>query len=214
MKLLGLFLLLASCEIQLELGRVAATGNATDAPVDAGTGGGLRDAGSSDVGFVDAGFTDAGFFDGGQADGGGPAVEMRTLTVNPTPIVTCADSLGGREAEFTGIRAADLGFEGGSLLYRMSSTSVVLEGDLLTPVFERSRLVLEDGLFPDQPAGTFVLAVPIQGPAGPLESTVNVAAIYVDTLQTPPAGEAGFQYETPSADGACFVSFPFSLQPE
>jgi hypothetical protein len=170
--------------------------------IDAGTGDGSDPASfDAGIGLTDAGLTDA-----------GPSVHR--FDVGDQSMVQCADSLGGREADFAAFRAADFGLASGDLSYERSGGMLVLSGPLLIEPFETSRIVLEDGLVPDQPIGTYLAAVPIQtGVTGPHDTRVNLAAIYIDVTLATTRGEAGFEFETASTDGACFVSFTIAIDP-
>jgi hypothetical protein len=197
--------MLPACTLDLAVGRVPATQDASDT-------GASIDAAEADAAEPDAAEPDAGTSeDSGTMDAG---FEMRTLVVTATPTIMCADSLGGREVDFAAIRAPDVQLAGGTLDYRLSSLSVILSGPVLEAAFETAQLILREDQVPDQPPGTFLAAVPIDfGALGPDDTRVNVAAVFIDTLQDPPLGEAGFQYETTNADGACFLSFSIVLLP-
>ena len=153
-------------------------------------------------------------FEGSIADAGFPdagAGEAVLFSVEPNPGVMCADALGGQEAAFSSVTAADVSLSSGPLTYE-HATDVRISGDVLLDPFGVVELRLESDVVPDQPLGTYLAAVPVNGPEGPESTQVTLAALYVDTTVSPPRGEAGFQYE--NAGGACFVSFRFSLPPE
>ena len=197
-------LLIAACTIDLPVGTVAAN---EDADPDSGI---HPDAAVEWE--ADASEPDAAAADGGRPDGG--TLEPRTLQVSNIPSITCADSLGGREADFSAVRASDVDLAGGEIGYQRLVSSVILTGPAIEAAFQTARLVLSEGVVPDQPDGTLLAAVPITGgPAGPAGTELTVAAMFVDTLIDPPSGEAGFQFETPALDGACFLSFTIALLP-
>jgi hypothetical protein len=125
----------------------------------------------------------------------------------------CADSLGGREADFAFLSPTDVSLTAGEIGYQRGA-SVIISGPPIESAFQTTQLVLNEDVLSDQPDGTYLGAVPIEGGvAGPLSTTLVIAAMFIDTLQEPPVGEAGFEFDTASLDGACFVSFPIALVP-
>ena len=163
-----------------------------------------RDGGAiaHDGGAIDAGAIDAGAIDAGTEN-------VRTLDVRVTPAVMCTDGLAGREAE-VGITIDDVGIFDGTVQFDRTLNAVRLSGAPITSAFETSTIVLRENVYPEQPAGTFVVAVPRDGP-GPIGTRLAVAAMYIDTTLTPMRGEAGFDFEHTGGDGSCFVSFQFVL---
>jgi len=193
-----LLFLVAGCTIDLSVGQVPA-------PEDA------ADAGAHPDALADASEPDASEADAAPMDATTP--DPRMLTVASNPLIQCADSLGGREADFAAVSPTDVNLAPGTVGYQIAATLVV-SGAPIQAAFQTSQIVLEEGVVPEQPPGTFLGAVPITGGAlGPAATQVTLAAMFIDTLQNPPTGEAGFSFDTASLDGSCFVSFTITLAP-
>ena len=202
-----LLLILAGCTIDLSVGRVQTNTDADPADSAIHPDAIVHD----DASQLDASEPDASDPDAGHPDAAQP--EPRQLQINSTPSIMCADSLGGREGDFAFVSPSDVSFAAGEIGY-LAGSSLILSGAPIESAFQTAMLVLDEDVVPDQPDGTYLGAVPIEGgAAGPLDTTVVIAAMFIDTLQEPPVGEAGFEFDTASLDGACFVSFPIMLVP-